>query len=65
MGIIYTVWSKVTGTIWLWIIILANFFPALIYWAGNRIRLPAEPALIIFAAIFIEQVWEKIWRKKV
>jgi 4-amino-4-deoxy-L-arabinose transferase-like glycosyltransferase len=64
-GIIYTIRSKFPGTIWLWIIIIANFIPSLIYWAGHRIRLPAEPALIIFAAIILDYVRVRLWKRNI
>ncbi len=48
---------------WLWIIIFANFLPALIYWSGSRVRLPAEPALIVFAGIMLNGIWSTLWKK--
>ncbi len=63
-GIGCAIGLKMSGQKWLWIILLANFVPALIYWSGPRIRLPAEPALLIFAAIFIDTLWKKRCRRR-
>lgn len=63
-GIGLAIGLKMSGQKWLWIIVLANFLPALIYWSGPRIRLPAEPTLLVFAAIFIDNFWKKLCRKK-
>lgn len=49
--------------IYLWMIILANFIPALIFWAGARVRLPLEPVLIIFCALTLEQARLWLWQK--
>lgn len=62
-GIFLTFKSKNPDTIFLWILLLANFIPALIFWAGARIRLPAEPVLIIFSAITIERLFSRIWQR--
>jgi hypothetical protein len=44
-------------------ILLTNFIPAHIFWAGARIRLPAETVLIIFVATILERFSSRIWRK--
>jgi len=62
-GIILTFKTKHPDTIFLWMILLTNFIPALIFWAGARIRLPAEPALVIFGATIIERFSSRIWQK--
>jgi 4-amino-4-deoxy-L-arabinose transferase-like glycosyltransferase len=62
-GIILTFKTKHPDTIFLWMILLTNFIPALIFWAGARIRLPAEPVLIILGATIIERFSSRIWQK--
>ncbi len=62
-GILWAYRKNPGGNRWLWVIIVANFLPALVYWSGSRIRLPAEPALIVFAAISLNSVWNTIREK--
>jgi 4-amino-4-deoxy-L-arabinose transferase-like glycosyltransferase len=55
-GIMVAVSSGRSSLFYLSILFLANFIPALIFWAGTRVRMPAEPALIILAAYSIEKI---------
>ncbi|MCK4892627.1 MAG: glycosyltransferase family 39 protein, partial [Calditrichia bacterium] len=55
-GIMVALFSGRSSLFYLSILFLANFVPALIFWSGARVRMPAEPALIILAAFFIEKI---------
>ena len=55
-GIMVVLFSGRSSLFYLSILFLANFVPALIFWSGARVRMPAEPALIILAAFFIEKI---------
>jgi 4-amino-4-deoxy-L-arabinose transferase-like glycosyltransferase len=63
MGVILVFRSPNVKISYLWIILLANFLPALVFWAGPRIRMPAEPVLIILSALTIEQFRSWMWKK--
>jgi hypothetical protein len=45
-------------------ILLTNFITALIFWSDARIRLPAEPVLFIFGALFIQTVYHQLQYNK-
>ncbi len=60
-GVVLSVRIRNSNLIFLWILILVNFIPALIFWAGARFRLPVEPVLMIFGGLFIEQLRNWIW----
>ncbi|MBN2365759.1 MAG: phospholipid carrier-dependent glycosyltransferase [Calditrichaeota bacterium] len=55
-GVILAAIYRRNGLFFLWTLFLANFIPALIFWAGPRIRFPAEPVLIILAAFLLEEI---------
>jgi 4-amino-4-deoxy-L-arabinose transferase-like glycosyltransferase len=62
VGVFLTIIYRKNNIVYLWILFLANFLPALIFWAGARIRLPAEPVLIIFAAFTVEEIRKRLKR---
>jgi len=55
-GLMIAFFSGRSLLFYLCILFLANFVPALIFWSGARVRMPAEPVLIILAAFFIEKI---------
>ncbi len=62
LGMLLTIRFANKAIIFLWLILFSHFIPALIFWAGARMRLPAEPALIIFSALTLDQI--NIWIKQ-
>lgn len=64
VGVVLSWREKNKAAQWLWLLILANLIPALIFWAGFRMRLPAEPALIGFGAYGLEKIGGWLWLKR-
>ncbi len=62
-GVIMAIRAGNRKTVYLWLILLASFLPALIFWAGARIRLPAEPVLILFAAYLLSEIYRRTAEK--
>ena len=60
MGLALSLASHRKEAIYLLMLFVANFIPALIFWSGARIRLPAEPVFIIFAAFCLEKIRGRI-----
>jgi len=52
--------SKKSETVYLLLFFMANFIPALIFWSGARIRFPAEPVLILFAAFCLDKIGKRL-----
>jgi hypothetical protein len=61
-GLVLSLASHKKEAIYLLMLFVANFIPALIFWSGARIRLPAEPVFIIFAAFCLEKIRGRIIR---
>ncbi len=61
-GLVLSMVSNKKEAIYLLMLFVANFIPALIFWSGARIRLPAEPVFILFAAFCLEKIRGRILR---
>lgn len=60
VGLVLSIVSHKNEAIYLLLFFAANFIPALIFWAGARIRFPAEPVFILFAAFCLEKIRERL-----
>jgi len=61
-GLVLSLASHKKEAIYLLMLFVANFIPALIFWSGARMRLPAEPVFILFAAFCLEKIRGRIIR---